>query len=124
MTLRNRCEDIKRVRADTFGYLQRSFPACRSEVDAWEARLVGQMAVSYSLDADQDGRFDKWADVVDDPNHPGFVVRAPVGGTTKPARHRALLTPWLALAAALTTSAAIFGTPLVVARLGGRLRRG
>jgi ATP-dependent phosphofructokinase / diphosphate-dependent phosphofructokinase len=46
---------IKRVRADTYGYLQRSFPGCYSEVDAWEARLVGQMAVSYSLDADIDG---------------------------------------------------------------------
>ena len=43
------------MRADTFGYLQRSFPDYYSEVDAWEARLVGQMAVSYSLDADQDG---------------------------------------------------------------------
>ncbi len=53
--LRNRCKNIKRVRADTFGYLQRSFPFGYSEVDAWEARLVGQMAVSYSVDADQDG---------------------------------------------------------------------
>jgi 6-phosphofructokinase 1 len=39
-----------RVRADTFGYLQRSFPM-QSEVDAREARLVGQMAVKYSADA-------------------------------------------------------------------------
>ncbi|MBI4581930.1 MAG: 6-phosphofructokinase, partial [Planctomycetes bacterium] len=54
-TLRAKCKTIKRVRADTFGYLQRSFPGVRSEIDAWEARLVGQMAVSYSLDADQDG---------------------------------------------------------------------
>ena len=53
--LRAKCKTIKRVRADTFGYLQRSFPGIYSEVDAWEARLVGQMAVSYSLDADQDG---------------------------------------------------------------------
>jgi ATP-dependent phosphofructokinase / diphosphate-dependent phosphofructokinase len=53
--LRAKCKTIKRVRADTFGYLQRSFPGMYSEVDAWEARLVGQMAVSYSLDADQDG---------------------------------------------------------------------
>ncbi len=44
-----------RIRADTFGYLQRSFAGCYSKVDAWEARLVGQMAVSYSLDADRDG---------------------------------------------------------------------
>ncbi len=43
-----------RVRADTYGYLQRSFPSW-SEVDAWEARLCGQMAVSYSLETDQDG---------------------------------------------------------------------
>jgi 6-phosphofructokinase 1 len=54
-SLRTRCKDIKRVRADTFGYLQRSFPGYYSEVDAWEARLVGQMAVNYSLDADRDG---------------------------------------------------------------------
>jgi 6-phosphofructokinase 1 len=53
--LRSKCKNMKRVRADTFGYLQRSFPGCVSPVDAWEARLVGQMAVSYSLDADQDG---------------------------------------------------------------------
>lgn len=54
-TVRSRCK-IKRVRADTFGYLQRSFPGFYSEVDAWEARLVGQMAVSYSLQSeDRDG---------------------------------------------------------------------
>jgi len=54
-TLRSRCKTITRVRADTFGYLQRSFPGYYSEVDAWEARLVGQMAVSYSLDEGNDG---------------------------------------------------------------------
>ncbi len=53
--LRNKCREITRVRADTFGYLQRSFPGYCSEVDAWEARLVGQMAVNYSLDTDQNG---------------------------------------------------------------------
>jgi ATP-dependent phosphofructokinase / diphosphate-dependent phosphofructokinase len=39
-----------RVRADTFGYLQRSFPGFTSESDASEARLVGKMAVQYSAD--------------------------------------------------------------------------
>lgn len=39
-----------RVRADTFGYLQRSFPGFTSEVDAREARLVGQMAVHYAAE--------------------------------------------------------------------------
>lgn len=39
-----------RVRADTFGYIQRSFPGCVSEVDSQEARRVGEMAVRYSVD--------------------------------------------------------------------------
>jgi 6-phosphofructokinase 1 len=44
-----------RVRADTFGYLQRSFPGYVSKTDAAEARLVGKMAVKYSAKADVDG---------------------------------------------------------------------
>ena len=39
-----------RVRADTFGYLQRSFAGFVSEVDSAEAKLVGEMAVEYSAD--------------------------------------------------------------------------
>lgn len=38
-----------RIRADTFGYLQRCYPESISETDAREARLVGQMAVIYSI---------------------------------------------------------------------------
>ena len=53
--IKQRCPQIKRIRADTFGYLQRSFPLAISEVDAWEARLVGQMAVSYSMDVERSG---------------------------------------------------------------------
>ncbi|MBM4148825.1 MAG: 6-phosphofructokinase [Lentisphaerae bacterium] len=40
---------ISRVRADTFGYLQRSFPAMFSPVDAREARKVGQEAVKSAM---------------------------------------------------------------------------
>jgi 6-phosphofructokinase 1 len=40
---------IKRVRADTFGYLQRSFAGLQSPVDAKEARLCGRQAVKYSV---------------------------------------------------------------------------
>ena len=40
--------NIKRVRADTFGYLQRSFLGCVSEVDANEAREVGERAVQIA----------------------------------------------------------------------------
>ncbi|RMH62508.1 MAG: 6-phosphofructokinase [Zetaproteobacteria bacterium] len=38
-----------RVRADTFGYLQRSFPTIVSEVDAREAREVGAFAVQHAV---------------------------------------------------------------------------
>jgi 6-phosphofructokinase 1 len=38
-----------RVRSDTMGYLQRSFPFVVSEVDAEEAELVGRMAVQYAF---------------------------------------------------------------------------
>ena len=37
-----------RVRADTFGYLQRSFPGIISERDAYEGRYCGRMAVYYA----------------------------------------------------------------------------
>jgi ATP-dependent phosphofructokinase / diphosphate-dependent phosphofructokinase len=40
-----------RVRADTFGYLQRSFPTIVSPSDAAEARQCGRMAVRYALGA-------------------------------------------------------------------------
>lgn len=44
-----------RIRADTFGYLQRSFPGFYSEVDAREARMVGRDAVKYATSGDVDG---------------------------------------------------------------------
>ena len=38
-----------RVRADTYGYLQRSFCGIYSEVDAEEARIVGELAVANAV---------------------------------------------------------------------------
>ncbi len=46
---------IKRVRGDTFGYLQRSFIGCVSDVDQREAREVGEKAVQYAFWGDRDG---------------------------------------------------------------------
>ena len=46
--IKNRTK-ITRVRADTFGYLQRSFPGLVSEVDAKEARTVGMLAVKAAV---------------------------------------------------------------------------
>lgn len=68
MTLSNSCalgelltEDIKsrlnikRVRSDTFGYIQRCFCGCVSEVDRIEAREVGRTAVHFAMDGINDG---------------------------------------------------------------------
>jgi 6-phosphofructokinase 1 len=55
------CDQIKqklkitRVRGDTFGYLQRSFVGCVSDVDQREAREVGEKAVQYAVWDDSDG---------------------------------------------------------------------
>lgn len=46
---------IKRVRADTFGYLQRSFLGCVSEVDQREAREVGEKAAQFAIWHNIDG---------------------------------------------------------------------
>ena len=46
---------ISRVRADTFGYIQRSFPGAVSRSDAAEARAVGITAVKTALSGDIDG---------------------------------------------------------------------
>ena len=46
---------IKRVRGDTFGYLQRSFLGCVSAVDQREAREVGEKAIHFALWGDRDG---------------------------------------------------------------------
>jgi len=44
-----------RVRSDTLGYAQRSFPGIYSEIDAKEAWMVGQNAVKYALSGNIDG---------------------------------------------------------------------
>lgn len=43
---------IKRVRADTFGYLQRSYAGLQSKVDVDEARQCGRQAVKYAMEFD------------------------------------------------------------------------
>lgn len=46
---------IKRVRSDTFGYIQRSFFGCVSDVDQQEAREVGERAVQFAIWNNIDG---------------------------------------------------------------------
>ncbi len=47
--------EISRVRSDTFGYLQRSFPLAVSSVDQSEAREVGEKAAQFAIWYDADG---------------------------------------------------------------------
>jgi ATP-dependent phosphofructokinase / diphosphate-dependent phosphofructokinase len=47
--------NIKRVRSDTFGYLQRSFFGCVSDVDQHEAREVGEKAAQFGIWHNLDG---------------------------------------------------------------------
>ena len=44
-----------RCRADTFGYLQRSYAGDISPVDAAEAEMVGRAAVTFAVEKDTDG---------------------------------------------------------------------
>src|SRR3984893_13948543 len=46
---------IKRVRGDTFGYLQRSFAGCASDVDRREGRGVGGFGVKQAIWGTGDG---------------------------------------------------------------------
>ncbi|HET7085278.1 MAG TPA: 6-phosphofructokinase [Rhizomicrobium sp.] len=46
---------LKRVRGDTFGYVQRSFAGCVSDVDQREARAAGEKAVQFALGENRDG---------------------------------------------------------------------
>ncbi len=46
---------ISRVRSDTFGYLQRSFLGCVSDVDQREAREVGEKAAQFAIWDNVDG---------------------------------------------------------------------
>ncbi|BEP28212.1 6-phosphofructokinase [Helicovermis profundi] len=46
---------VSRVRSDTFGYLQRSFMECVSDIDQREAREVGEKAAQYAMWNNSDG---------------------------------------------------------------------
>jgi len=47
--------EISRVRADTFGYLQRCFAGCVSPTDAQEARMAGRKAAEAALAGEIEG---------------------------------------------------------------------
>jgi ATP-dependent phosphofructokinase / diphosphate-dependent phosphofructokinase len=75
---------IKRVRADTFGYLQRSFAGCVSPTDAVEARAVGRKAAELSIAGERDGSISIQR-VSDDPYRVEYrrIELADVAGKTR-----------------------------------------
>jgi 6-phosphofructokinase 1 len=83
--LKVRKPGITRVRADTFGYLQRSFPGLASAVDAREARRVGELGVRYAFSADPTGTV-----VIRRKPGKGYAVRyerMPLASVAKETRH-------------------------------------
>jgi hypothetical protein len=84
----------------------------------WEAPLErGEYDLVF--DADRNGIYNEIPDLIDDPNHPGFVVvSAAVGGTVRPVDKAVLLLPWLVLSAALVLAAG----GLILIKRADRLR--
>ena len=81
---------VKRVRADTFGYLQRSFPGVASAVDVEEAAAAGYAAVQAALLAAK--------------GEEGVPVKGTIGiGRAKGAKYKAEFTALPAQAAAKYT---------------------
>jgi hypothetical protein len=78
---------------------------------------IGEYDVVF--DAGGDGFYDELWDLIDDPNHPGFiVVKHTVGGEVYPVDKAALLMPWLGLALLLILATG----GLILTRRAGRLR--
>ena len=83
--IKNRTK-ISRVRADTFGYLQRSFPGLVSAVDAKEARTVGRLAVKEAVNGKEP------SGTIAIRRKPGktyavYYERAPLASVSKETRH-------------------------------------
>lgn len=76
---------ITRVRADTFGYLQRSFAGCVSEPDAKEAFMVGATAVQKAVTSDIDGSIA--IQRVEGPEYKVEFNRVPLRNVAKETRH-------------------------------------
>jgi 6-phosphofructokinase 1 len=83
--VKTKCE-ISRVRADTFGYLQRSFCGVVSAVDAQEARRCGQMAVKFATA----GKFASGSTAIKrkpGPKYATFIERTELKNVAKETRH-------------------------------------
>jgi 6-phosphofructokinase 1 len=72
-----------RVRADTYGYLQRSFPADASPVDRAEAREVGRAAVRAALDPEGPTSGSIAIRRLDGPDYASDTFVAPLGDVAK-----------------------------------------
>jgi len=77
--------EISRVRADTLGYLQRSFPGVCSPVDAKEAREGGRLAVKQAISGDVDGSIA--IKRAPGPKYKVYFERIPLSAVAKETRH-------------------------------------
>ena len=77
---------VSRIRADTFGYLQRSFVGVVSVVDAKEARLAGATAVKFATG----GKFDNGSTAIKrapGKNYKTWIERTELRNVAKETRH-------------------------------------
>lgn len=107
--IRERLGQQLRVRSDTFGYLQRSFAGCVSEIDAAEARASGKAAVQAAADG-VDGASITIRRTSDSPYSVDYVPvpLAEVAGKT-----RTLPTSWIENGCDVTDEFIDYARPLV-----------
>lgn len=102
---------ISRVRADTFGYLQRSFAGVVSATDAKEARLAGATAVKFATG----GKFDNGSTAIKRAKGKGYktwIERTELKNVAKETRH--MPDEWISPAANDVTKAFIeYAKPIV-----------
>ena len=107
--IRDRLGKKLRVRADTFGYLQRSFADCVSSVDAEEARASGRAAVQAAAAGLEDASL-TIRRISDSPYQVEYV---PIGLREVAGKTRTVPTSWISDGCDVTDEFIEYATPLV-----------
>jgi 6-phosphofructokinase 1 len=107
--IRDRLGKKLKVRADTFGYLQRSFADCVSSVDAEEARASGRAAVQAAAAGLEDASL-TIRRISDSPYQVEYV---PIGLREVAGKTRTVPTSWISDGCDVTDEFIEYATPLV-----------
>lgn len=110
------CEEAKkaiddkdiRARADTWGYMQRSFPFSVSKVDLLEARQGGRFAVQNAIDSDSDGTV-----IVEASRSPVYKFDLRVGELKEVAKHTRSMPDGMVVNHVITQAFKDYALPLV-----------